>query len=400
MKALVRRTSAPDMGTSDPHAGRITRVEIDLDAIAANTKALAGHVHPARLMTVVKGNAYGHGAIAVARTALRHGAAWLGVYTVGEGAELRTAGIEAPILVFGPYEPDEAQWLLDLKLTPTVSSIEQASLLARLAQGTGLPFHLEVDSGMTRAGVPADGSLHLMQKIAEMPGLQPEGIYTHFARAGETDSSHALHQLRVFLETCTLLEAHGFSFRLKHAANSAAALALPAARLDLVRCGIATYGCSPSDRIEPPVTLQPALSWRSAITRIARVPPGTGVGYGHQHVCPEDSVIALVPVGYGDGLSWNLGDAHWEVGVHGRAAPVVGRVSMDQITVDLTGIPDAEVGDAVTIIGVDQAFRQTASDLASKTGTINYEVLTRILPRVPRVYLGAVARTDSIREAP
>src|SRR5947209_11154409 len=331
--------------------GRTTCALVDLDAIAHNVGALRRHVAPAALMTVVKGNAYGHGLVAVARAAVEAGASWLGVYTAGEGARLRSGGIDARILVLGPFTAAEAETMLAIELTPTLSTAESVHILAGLVASGTVPVHVEVDTGMTRAGVARSHLLELLDTIRSAESLLCEGLFTHLAGAGFPGERSAVEQLRVFRELLDDVTAAGHTIPLVHAANSAGALNFPEAYLSMVRVGISTYGYYPSRESERTVRLHPALTLRSAVIRVDSVPPGTGVGYNHDFVAERPSTIALVPIGYADGLHRTLGIAHGRVLIRGRSAPIVGRVSMDQITVDATEVPGISVGDDVIVIG-------------------------------------------------
>lgn len=367
--------------------GRVTRAEIDLDAIETNVREIARHVGRAGVLAVVKADAYGHGAPPVARAALRGGAERLAVYTVDEGVALRRGGIEAPILVFGPFTAPQAPSLWEHRLTPTLLTLDSALQLARCAAGPALPFHLKVDTGLTRSGISPREVLPLLNKVSSIPSLQPEGIYTHFARADEPRATTSREQLGIFLELVRQLEEEGFHFPLRHAANSAATLTFPDAHLDLVRVGIGMYGYAPCPDSSGGPALRPALSLISCITRLTDVMEGTGVGYGHVYRAPGDRRIALVPIGYADGLRRSLGCGIGAALVRGRRAPIVGRISMDQITLDVTDVPDVSLGDEVMLIGRQGKTTMTADDIAESIGTISYELLSGIAPRVPRLYV-------------
>lgn len=368
---------------------RHTRAIVELDRLEANVRALCRLANPSDVMVVVKANAYGHGAVPVAKAALAAGASWLGVYTVEEGAELRAAGLKCPILVFGPFTEQEAERLVNTELTPTITTPVAGEWLARAAQERPVRFHLKIDTGLHRSGVAPEDAPSLLGRLARFPRLIPEGIYTHFASADEPDSSVTERQLRCFLEVTGRLRADGFTFRLRHAANSAAALAFPESRLSLVRCGIATYGYDPTPDRTSGVPLQPVLSLVSRVTRVHDIKPDEGVGYGHEFRATRSSRIVLAPVGYGDGLPRALGNGRGRVILRSRLAPIVGRVSMDQITIDATNVPEVTLDDPVVIIGSEGAVTQTAEDVALQAGTIGYEILTRLMPRVSRVYTGS-----------
>ena len=390
----------PPIEKSPDWGGRPTRAEVDLDAITANARALKQLVAGVKLMAVVKANGYGHGASVVAEAALEGGADWLGVYTVEEGIVLRQAGITAPVLVFGPFGSGEAADVWRSRLTPTVTSLAAADALQRVApNGETLPFHLKIDTGLARAGLSTEDAVPFMRALRQFSALWAQGLYTHFASADDLSPEPTRSQLRLFLQTADRLEAAGHSFVLKHAANSAATLCLPEARLDMVRTGISIYGYYPSQQVDKTVAVRPALSLLSAICRVHLVPAGAGVGYGHEFRGRRPTKIALVPVGYGDGLPRAFGLGCGLALVRGRAAPVVGRVSMDQITLDVTDVPGVEVGDPVTLIGAQGDIRQTADDVARQAGTISYEILAGLLPRVPRVYVRAGSVVGTARLA-
>ncbi|MBV9282285.1 MAG: alanine racemase [Chloroflexi bacterium] len=384
-------TRPPDgffpIDSSADWGGRATRAEVNLDAIRTNVRALHASLRGARLMAVVKGDGYGHGAVPAAGAALSAGATWLGVYTVPEGVALRRTFAEVPILVFGPFQRSEARDIWEARLTPTIVSREAAESLQRTANGRTLPYHVEIDTGLTRAGIDPAEALPLMRCLGAYPGLRPQGLYTHFACADECDKGTSRRQFGAFMAVANLLDREGHTFPLKHAANSAATLDLPETHLDLVRTGISIYGYYPSRDVRRAVPLRPALSLISAATRVHRVPAGRGVGYGHEFRCRRPSTIALVPIGYGDGLPRCLGCGNGRVLVRARFAPIVGRVSMDQITIDVTDIPGVQLGDPITLIGRDGEMTQSADDLADRAGTISYEILTGLLPRVPRLYV-------------
>lgn len=382
----LRPASFSSVASPADWGGRVTRAEIDLGAIAANVGAIAARVAPAEVMAVVKADAYGHGATAVARTALAAGATRLAVYTVDEAVVLRDSGVTAPILVFGSVSPGEAPVIWRHRLTPTVTNRETAHALARHAQGDPLPVHVKVDTGLTRAGVLSRDTFPLLRSLAGISSLVAEGLYTHLACADDPGSSANDAQLAVFRQLIRELGEEGVHPRILHAANSGAALNLPEARFDLVRTGIAMYGYYPSKLSRRDVPLRPALSLVSVITRLTTIPEGTGVGYGHTYRAPGTRTIALVPAGYADGVSRALGCGVGKVLVRGIAVPIVGRVSMDQITLDVSDVPEARAGDEVVLIGQQGGAVLSADDHASATQTISYEVLAGIAARVPRLY--------------
>jgi alanine racemase len=374
----------------------VTRAEVSLDAIAQNITRMCEHVAPASVMAVVKADAYGHGAITVGKTALSHGASRLAVYTVAEGVALRRSGVTAPILVFGPFGKCEAKEIWRHGLTPTLSDLNSAAWLQERSAGGVLKFHLKLDTGLCRAGIAPAHAVAFVRAVAQsFPAVRLEGAYTHFSSADEEDKTATVDQIHRFRETIVRMEREGFSCPLTHASNSAALLEIPEARFKMVRAGISIYGYYPSDSTSRDVPLVPALQLLSEVSRVHTIPPGTGVGYGHEFRATRPTTIALVPIGYGDGMPRTLGNGSGRVILRSRLAPIVGRVSMDQITVDATEIDGVQPGDPVVLIGAQGDLDQSAEELGTQAGTISYDILTGILPRVPRVYVerGAVVAT-------
>ncbi|MFO7709188.1 MAG: alanine racemase [Desulfobacterales bacterium] len=376
--------------------------EIDLNAIAHNVAELRRLARPAaRLMAVVKADGYGHGAVEVARTALANGARWLGVARLAEAVALRRAGLNAPILVFGYTPPAAAGGLIEFDLRQSVYSLAAAKAYsaAAAAQGKRIRVHLKVDTGMGRLGmVPAALSgkasgdavgeefIREAAAIARLPGLEAEGIFTHFAAADNADRSYAERQLALFLEVLSTLHAAGLEFALRHAANSAALIALPDSHLDLVRPGIALYGLPPSDEIDlAAVSLKPAMALKTRIIHLKSVPAGTRISYAMTYRTPSPTLIATIPAGYADGYR-RLFSSKGEMLVGGRRVPVVGRVCMDLTMLDVGAAPGVRVEDEVVIFGRQGSESISADDLARALNTINYEIVCDLTARVPRVY--------------
>jgi alanine racemase len=349
---------------------RPTWAEVDLGALAHNVRVLRSHLGPGtQLMAVVKADGYGHGALPAARAALAAGASWLGVAIVEEALALRAAGIAAPILVMGWTPPSQAAAAIAAGVDLAVFSLADAA-----AYGPGARLHVKVDTGMSRLGFAVEEAPAAAARIAALPGVEVRGVFTHFAGADEDDLSGARRQLDAFRR---VLAALPFRPPVVHAANTAAILRLPEAHFDLCRAGIGLYGYGGAG-------LRPALRWLTRIAQIRRVPAGTGVSYNWTYVAPEAETLATLPVGYADGLPRQLSN-RGTVRVAGRSAPIRGRVCMDQTIVSLEGLGPVAVGDAVALIGEGQ----WADQLAAQAGTIPYEILARIGPRVPRVHLGA-----------
>ncbi len=360
--------------------------EIDLDALGHNVRRAVSLAGPARVMAVVKADAYGHGAVRAARVALAGGASRLGVARAGEGGALRSAGIDVPILIFGATIPSETGQILDLGLTPAVFDLDTAATLAAAARRRNMPagVHLKVDTGMGRLGFSPDRPEDIL-RAAALHGLSLEGVFTHFAGADDPDLSYARWQLERFLGVTRLLRDHGFTGFTAHAANSAALLNLPEARLDMVRPGIMLYGYHPAGRPDP--GLKPVLSLKALVAQVKDVPAGFRVGYGSTHVTPAGTRLATLPVGYADGYSRKL-SSRGEVLIHGQRAPVVGRVCMDMLMVDVGHIAGVRKGDEAVLYGEQAGDRIGADEVAEKTGTISYEVTCAVGARVPRIYRG------------
>lgn len=357
---------------------RPSRVEVDLDAIEANVRHLRALVAPAAVCVVVKADAYGHGDVPVAEAVVEAGADLLAVAITEEGVRLREAGVEAPILLL--YEPPagDVADLVEWSLTPTIYRPELVGVLA----GSGIDVHLAVDTGMHRAGVDPDDAVALARAILDA-GLGLVGTWTHLA-AADTDPEFTAHQLDRFATVLDDLVAAGIDPGIRHAANTPGALDHPAARLDLVRIGLAAYGLSPDPR-RPDPGLRPAMSVVSKVSFTRRLRAGERPSYGRVRPLPADAVVATVPIGYADGYPRGLG-AGFEVLVGGRRRPLAGTVTMDQILVDLEGA-EVAVGDEVVLLGRQGDAEVTADDWAAALGTISYEVVSRLGARLPRRYL-------------
>ena len=346
--------------------------DVDLTAVAANVALIRRHVGNAGLYAVVKAGGYGHGAVPVAHAALEGGATGLAVATLEEAAQLRGLLDHDQILVMGGILPSQAAAAAASGCCIGVSSRELAEALDR--EGQNVPVHLKVDTGMGRFGAPPEEAAQLAQLIDGSAGLRLAGTWTHFA-SSESDDAATARQFDLFLD---VLSRFGVSPGIRHACNSAGALRHPEYALDAVRAGIAVYGC------EWPGT-RPALALRSAVTHLKTVHKGATVGYGSLWRAPETTQVATVAIGYADGVfraRANKGHAL----VRGRRAPLIGMVSMDAITLDVGDVPGVQVGDIATLIGRDGDAQITAEEVAGWSGTISYEVLTSIGPRVERRY--------------
>jgi len=357
---------------------------VDLGAIKNNVHYILNWTNT-QVMAIVKANAYGHGAIPVAQAALDAGATWCGVARVIEALELREAGLDCSILILGYTPPARYQEMISHRVSMTVwnrQQIEDISAAASRVKQTA-KLHLNVDTGMSRLGVEPGDVIDLLQSSAHLPNIQFEGLFTHFARADEAEQTTTNAQEELFQALVSKLKTAGIQIPLIHAANSAASLTRPSVYFNCVRLGIAMYGLHASSDCPLPPEFQPALTWKSVISRLETFPPGRGISYGHEYITSQNERIGTVPVGYADGFRRVTGNY---VLVGGRKVPVVGRVTMDQIMVQLDAVPDASEGDEVVLIGEQDGNRITAEEVASRWGTINYEVTSGISHRVPRVY--------------
>lgn len=363
--------------------------EVNLAAIAHNFEVINQFLsHGSKLCAVVKADAYGHGAIAVAQTALAAGADYLAVATVDEGLELRAAGITAPILLLGLTPPEAAPVVAAHHLTAATVDDDFAPALSAAAQklGTVAKVHLKIDTGMGRIGIPPEKADECGQKIAALPHLELEGMFSHLAAADTADRAYTDKQLAAFRRAIAATEAVGLHIPLKHIAESAAILTLPEAHFDMARAGIIEYGLWPSDEIKQMLgdkeLLRPAMALKAKIAFLKQVPVGTSIGYGGEFVAKRPSLIATLPLGYADGYIRAYAP-HAKVEIRGQLAPLAGRVCMDQIMVDVTDIADVQVGDTAVLFGSDLV---SIDDAARRLNTINYEVTCLVSKRVPRIY--------------
>jgi alanine racemase len=369
---------------------RPTWLEIDLSAIGNNTRKLQECIGTrVRMMVSLKADAYGHGALKVARTVLHNGASMLGVATLSEATPLREAGIDAPILVYGYIPGWQMREVVRQGVTATLYTLDAAQALSRtaLALRKIVKVHIKVDSGMGRLGIRFEQLaeiVSLAREIRTLPGLELEGFYTHFACADAHDQTHTRTQLARFQQVLHALEEERLRPPLVHAANSAATLSLPEAHFDMVRPGIAIYGLEPSSDVRLPAGFRTALSFKTQVSQVKIIPAGECISYGCTYITEHPTRIAVLPVGYADGF--RRAPKNWgSVLIHGQEAPILGRVCMDQCIVDVTHIPQTRMGDEVVLIGRQGKAELSAEQVAERLGTINYEVVAEILARVPRV---------------
>jgi alanine racemase len=361
-------------------------LEIDLSAIRNNVSRLAS-LTATRVMAIVKANAYGHGLYEVARAAMEGGASWLGVARLEEALALRAAGIEADLLVLGLTPPHQGAEAAAQNIRITCYDPALVAGLGASAHSAGLTLrvHAKIDTGMGRLGVWPENGLEFIRAIKHTPGLEVEGVMTHLAEADAPGEPTTLWQLDQFERLLESLSACGLRPPLAHAANSAAALYFPRARLDLVRPGIAIYGLHPSEETPVPPEFRPALSWKAQLASVKQFPAGHGIGYNYRYRTKNKERIGVCPVGYADGLRRQVGANTVLVG--GVRVPVVGGVCMDQCMLQLDAVPDARIGDEVVLLGSQDGERISAEEIAKAWGTVNYDVVCGMSARVPRIYI-------------
>lgn len=363
-------------------------VEIDQGALIHNVQEFRRYVgKKTALMAVVKADAYGHGAMRVAQTALQAGADWLAIATLGEGIELREAGITAPILVLGGINSrEEIEALAHWQLQPTLCSLEQATLFnATLANlGKVLTVHLKLDTGMARLGTPWPQAVNFVQLVQSLPHLRLGSLYSHLATADDPDTATMIQQQQRFETAIASLRQAQIPIPKLHLANSAATLHGPAWHYDMVRVGLGLYGLYPAQHLGDRLDLKPVLAVRAKITQIRTIPAGTGVSYGHQFISDEAMAIGVVGIGYADGVPRNL--SHKLQGLlRGQPIRQIGAITMDQMMVDLRGVDNPQVGEVVTLIGQDGDQKISADDWAESLGTISWEILCGFKHRLPRI---------------
>ena len=364
-----------------------TRVKIDLDAIASNMDAIREKAG-VPVMAVVKADAYGHGAVQVARL-LQDKCAFFCVSSILEAMELRQAGLSTPILILGHTPADAFPTAIREGIRPTIYRMEDALALSKAAQFLELParFHFAVDTGMSRIGFQVnEEDADICARIANLPGLFAEGLFSHFATADCADLSRAEQQAERFAEFDGMLRRRGVKVPIRHLNNSAGLMNF-ATPYEMVRSGIITYGMYPSDEVDPGLlALRPALQWLSRVTHVKTLPAGREISYGGTYVTKADTVVATIPVGYADGYRRNLSGKFYVL-IHGQKAPILGRICMDQMMVDVTAIPGVQVGDRVTLVGTDGEEAITMEQISAQADSFNYEFVCGISRRVPRLYV-------------
>ena len=376
----------------DAYGGLCDRawVEIDLAALAHNVRQLKSLLSPkTALMAVVKADAYGHGAIAVAQTVLQSGASLLGVATVPEGIELREAGIKAPILILGAtYTPEQIKAIARWQLQPTLCNFKQALVFSETLEAISLcepvPVHLKLDTGMSRLGPPWQQADQFVQLVQRLPKLQIASIYSHLATAESIDQTVMRQQQTRFESAIASIKSTGLPLPHLHLANSAATLTDPALHHNMVRVGLAIYGLYPAPHLQSKINLKPVLQVKARVAQVKTIPPGTGVSYGHQFISDRELWIAVVGIGYADGVPRNLSNK-MTVLIRGKRVPQIGAITMDQLMLDVSNIPNLQPGEVVTLLGQEENEKISADDWATQLNTISWEILCGFKHRLPRV---------------
>ena len=365
-------------------ANHRTAVVIDLDRIKHNIEAIKSKIGDARLLGVIKADAYGHGVVEVAKE-IEHDCAFFGVAVIEEAIELRKAGFTTPILVLGRVEPYYSDLLVKYDIRPSIFSLEDAKSLSDEAvrQGKTALYHIAVDTGMSRIGFQVtQADADICKEIAKLPGIAAEGVFTHFATADEKDLTKTLRQKEKFGKFVEMLSARGIDPQIKHTNNSAGVMNFDD-HYDLVRAGIVIYGMYPSEDLDKAkLSVLPAMKWIAEISHVKTLEAGREVSYGGTYITKKETVVATVPVGYADGYPRSLSNIG-KVMVNGKPAPIIGRVCMDQFMIDVTHIPDVKVGDEITLVGDGL----TMEEVSNAAHSFNYELPCRIARRVPRIYI-------------
>ena len=364
--------------------------EINLNFLESNMRQIKKLVKDKKIYAVVKADGYGHGALDVAPVFLENGATGLAVAVITEALELRRSGVKAPILILGYTPITFGDKMAQYDIEQTVYDLNYVKELSEIAkkEKRDIKIHIALDTGMGRIGIlPNEEGLEIVREISKLPNIILEGIFTHFATADETDKSYAKYQLKLFNDFTNRLEQEGIKFNVKHVSNSAAIMDMEETYFDGVRPGIIMYGYYPSEEVfKDKLNLRPALTLKTSIAHLKTLPEGMYISYGRKFKTERESIIATLPIGYADGYTRALSNKG-KVIINGKLAPIVGRVCMDQVMVDVTDVGEVSVGDEVVLLGEQGEAKFNADDLAEILNTINYEIICMIGRRVPRVYM-------------
>ncbi|MBD1824443.1 alanine racemase [Cyanobacteria bacterium FACHB-DQ100] len=365
-------------------------VEIDLAALSHNVQQILSLISAkTELMAVVKADAYGHGAVTVAQTVLQAGATWLGVATIPEGIELREAGIEAPILVLGAtHTAEQIRAIEHWQLQPTLCTPKQALVFSESVRQSVLPIHLKLDTGMSRLGTSWENAVEFVQLVKSLPNLSIESIYSHLATAEDLDPTIRQQQQHRYESG---LRACGYNLSGKHPrfhlANSAGTIVDPSLHYDMVRTGLLLYGLYPAEHLRSRLDLRPVMQVKARVTQVKTIQAGTGVSYGYRFIADRETQIAVIGIGYADGVPRNLSNKMTAL-VRGQHAKQIGSITMDQLMLDVSHIPALQEGEVVTLLGQDGNEKILADDWANLLGTISWEILCGFKHRLPRVAVG------------
>lgn len=375
-------------------------VEIDLAALSHNVQQILHLISPrTELMAVVKADAYGHGAVTVAQTVLQSGASWLGVATIPEGIELREAGIEAPILVLGAtHTAEQIRAIEQWHLQPTLCTPKQALVYSESARRT-LPIHLKLDTGMSRLGTSWENAVEFVQLVKGLPNLSIASIYSHLATAEDLDFTIRNQQQQRYEAA---IHACGYDLNGKHPrfhlANSAGTIVDSSLHYDMVRTGLLLYGLYPAEHLKSAIDLRPVMQVKARVTQVKTIQPGTGVSYGYRFIADRETQIAVIGIGYADGVPRNLSNKMTAL-VRGQHAQQIGSITMDQLMLDVSHIPALQEGEVVTLLGQDGNEKILADDWANLLGTISWEILCGFKHRLPRVAVGKPLGKREIRQS-
>jgi len=360
-------------------------VEVDLNALAYNVRQLRSILSPeTALMAVVKADGYGHGAVLVAQTAIQNGATWLAVATLAEGIELRKAGMDCPVLILEAINSTvEINAITQWQLHTTICDPQQALIFSDTLN-TSLPVHLNLDTGMSRLGTNWQNALEFVSLVNKLPNLEIAGIYSHFATADDRDPTIMNLQNQRFQAAIAEIKAQGINPNLLHIANSAATLQDPSLHYDLVRVGLAIYGLYPASHLQEKLDLKPVLQVKARVTQVKKIAQGTGISYGHKYICDRDMTIAVVGIGYADGVARNLSNRLQAI-IRGKLVPQIGAITMDQMILDVSHLDNLQPGEIVTLLGQEGEHTITVDDWANSLDTISWEILCGFKHRLPRV---------------
>lgn len=376
--------------------------EIDLDHVAHNIREFRRITPPhTQLMAIVKADGYGHGAVEVAKAALEAGAARLAIAFLEEGIVLRRKGLSAPIMILGVSSPGTEKAVIEHELTPAICTVDSAQRFSQAAAALGkkVRFHLKLDTGMGRIGLRPDQLQAFLETLHRLPGLELEGVFSHFSKADEQEKTYTQMQLHRYAECLKMIHTAGFRPTIRHLANSAGTMETPEAHFDLARIGISLYGFYPSSEVDPAtVALRPVMRWKTRIAHLKRLPAGERISYGGMFTTRRPTMVATLPLGYADGFRRRLWTKNWHVLVRGQRAPIIGKICMDMCMIDVTDIAGASIGSEVVLIGSQGEHVVSADDMANALDTINYEITCLVGKRVPRIYMkqGKVVGIDSL----